>query len=117
MGVIGAVAAASPLGLTGSAGAALGPARLSRRLFQPRVGSKFRLVAGGSTYTAVLRPIRDLPNSAAGHQYRFSLLFTTDRTGPPQGTHRFYHPSLGTMSLFVVPVGAGGRSYEAVVFS
>src|SRR3954464_7977667 len=47
----------------------------------------------------------------------FSLLFLS-RAGPflPQATYRVTHPKLGTLELFLVPVGPihGGNGYEAV---
>jgi hypothetical protein len=116
-GVIAGVAASAPLALAEQATALVTTPRLSRRMFAPRVGSTFRFTAKGVSYSATLKPLRDLAGSAPGHAYRFRLLFTTRVSGPAQGTYRFTHPTLAAVTLFVVPVGSGRRYYEAVVYS
>jgi hypothetical protein len=116
-GVLAAAAGRAPLALAERAAALVTAPRLNRRMFVPRVGSTFRFTANGVSYAATLKPVRDLAGSAPGHTYRFRLLFTTRVNGPAQGTYRFTHPTLSALTLFVVPVGAGRRYYEAVVYS
>jgi xanthine/CO dehydrogenase XdhC/CoxF family maturation factor len=116
MGLL-AAAGLAPVTVAEQAVAALAPTRLSRSMFTTRVGTTFRFVAGGRTHYATLQPVRDLANSTPGHAYRFSLVFRARTIGPPQGTYTFYHPTLGRLSLFVVPVGTGRRNYEAVIYS
>lgn len=47
----------------------------------------------------------------------FSLLFATPQGPPqPQSIYPVVHPSLGTMEIFLVPIGplAGGNGYQAI---
>jgi hypothetical protein len=44
-------------------------------------------------------------------------MFTLTADGPPQGTYRFSHAALSSFNLFVVPVGQGRRTYEAVIYA
>lgn len=115
LGVV-AAAASGPLALAERALAVVA-VRLTRRTFRPLVGSAFRFSAAGRSYTAVLASVGNLPNSRPGDENRFRLMFTVRGGGPAQGTYRFTHPKLAPFPLFVVPVGRGGTTYEAVVVS
>jgi hypothetical protein len=47
----------------------------------------------------------------------FSLLFTAPKgPGLPQAIYPVKHPALGTMEIFLVPIGplAGGNGYQAI---
>lgn len=117
LGVV-AAAATGQLTVAEHAFAATRSTRLARTSFTPYVGSTFSVVAQGRTYKAVLSSVDDLPHHAAGDRYRFRLLFTVQGgAGPSQGTHTFRSGSLGPLQLFVVPVGGGYTSYEAIVVS
>lgn len=114
LGVAAAVSTAVPLGAASQVLAAQST-RLSRSTFTPLVGATFSMVTTSSSYPAVLRSVDDLPFSRAGDRYRFRLLFEVT-SGPEQGTYLLRHRTLA-QQLFVVPVGAAGNRYEAVVYS
>ena len=92
------------------------PVKFSRRLFEPHEGSTFELVSDdGNDVPVVLDEVSDkTPSGFEGEQ--FSLVFR----GPhePELDQRIYtlnHESLGSIELFLVPIGAPkrGRLYEA----
>jgi hypothetical protein len=88
--------------------------------FSPHVGSEFE-VAGepegsGPLVLTAAEPARG-PAGRPGERRPFSLLFQ----GPPgvvlpQGSYRLEHVALGTLEIFIVPIGAdaAGTRYEAV---
>jgi hypothetical protein len=86
--------------------------------FSPAVGETFT-VGGDEGAKVELLLVEATPKDAGPHAPRppFSLLFQ----GPadpflPQATYRFEHGSLGTMEIFVVPLGHDehGATYEAL---
>jgi hypothetical protein len=84
--------------------------------FEPHRGAGFGLAAaGGEIALRLVEVNRAGPALRAGGA--FSLLFVSD-PGPflPQATYPISHPALGTLELFLVPLGRkhGGNGYEAV---
>jgi hypothetical protein len=96
--------------------------KLSVAMFEERLGSKFRIHGGGDAPLVVeliaATPLRvrftptDSPARAP-----FSLLFR----GPknvylPQRIYRFEHDEMGTLEIFIVPIGpdAVGMRFEAI---
>src|SRR4051812_27385408 len=92
--------------------------------FEPLGHEAFRLAVAGSEGPAA--PTRDVELTLVevkrlGQALRkggaFSLLFVTPPgTFLPQATYALTHPKLGTLELFLVPVGLihDGNGYEAV---
>ena len=88
--------------------------------FLPHVGTQFAVAADGSpTLTLTLASVDVFAErSGARRTQPFSLLFA----GPaeptlPQRIHRLEHPAIGTLEIFLVPVGPGPEGsarYEAV---
>jgi hypothetical protein len=92
------------------------PDALNFASFEAHVGSAFRVQVEEDDYDFTLAEATDLtPPGVEGEQ--FSLLFE----GPmdpavPQGILRLEHEALGTLDLFVVPIGLTGDGcirYEA----
>ncbi len=86
--------------------------------FAPYVGTIFR--SGQSGYSLRLAEVvehklqKDKRFGMGGES--FSLFFrSVGQKNVPQDIHTFEHPSLGTFSLFIAPVGRGGKTYEAVI--
>jgi len=83
--------------------------------FEPRLQQEFHLQAPNEL-TLKLVEVRRL-GQAMREGGAFSLLFVSARGAfLPQATYELTHPELGTLELFIVPVGpaAGGNGYEAV---
>ncbi len=96
-------------------------ARLDVGEFQSRTGQEFRLdLGGGNDLKLELATVRDLGRRAApsGELSTYSLVFRSpgERRHAPQGTYRLTHAELGTLEVFLVPIGpdAAGMRYEAV---
>jgi hypothetical protein len=94
---------------------------LSAETFAPHRGTAFAADPGDGGEPVVLRLDEVTPGRAqpgAPRENPFSLVFT----GPPdqvlgQGLYELSHPVLGTVAIFVVPLGPGpdGRPrYEAI---
>lgn len=84
--------------------------------FEARRNEAFHLRAASGEVTLTLSQVRRL-GMATRPGGAFSLLFMADRTPAlPQATYPISHPTLGTMEIFIVPIGpiAGGAGYEAV---
>ena len=85
--------------------------------FSSLVDHPFAVAVGTEQLTLALIEVTELKASQPDVRAPFSLLFR----GPaaqklPQGTYEFAHPSLGPVSIFIVPVGSdatGGR-YQAI---
>lgn len=92
------------------------PAQLTLETFRPAVGQAFTVGdEGGAKVELILAEAAEV--GAGPPASAFSLLFH----GPadplmPQATYRFEHGSLGTMEIFIVPLGRDEHSavYEAV---
>jgi hypothetical protein len=84
--------------------------------FSPHLESVFDMHAAGGTI-----PLKLAKADPAGQSGRaggaFSLVFIAP-AGPwqPQATYAVVHPALGTMEIFLVPIGPlqGGNGYQAV---
>lgn len=84
--------------------------------FEPHLNGEFHLSAGAGELALRLAEVRRL-----GQAHRdggaFSLTFAA-KGAPmlPQATYPISHPVLGTLEMFIVPIGpvAGGMGYEAV---
>ena len=82
----------------------------------PRHGESFRLRGSGQELDVELVEVKRLGESGR-EGGAFSLLFRSAK-GPflPQAVYPIEHPALGTMDLFIVPIGpiAGGNGYEVI---
>jgi hypothetical protein len=96
--------------------------RLDLRAFEPLVGQRFVLGSGDDAgdqepLDLVLLEARVLSHGDGRTRVPFSLIF---RSGPglvrPQRIYRLEHAELGTLELFLVPIGrdAEGVRYEAI---
>lgn len=91
-------------------------ATLTVKDFEPHLNVVFEMVAPAGTV-----PLKLAKTECYGQAIReggaFSLLFVAP-TGPwlPQAIYPVRHPALGTMEIFLVPVGpvSGGNGYHAV---
>ncbi|HEX9189876.1 MAG TPA: hypothetical protein VGB87_22560 [Vicinamibacteria bacterium] len=88
--------------------------------FARHLGTPFRLrLPSGEALDltlveATLHPDR---SAVAARRKGFSLVFRDARPGHlPQGTYRLDHEEMGTLEIFLVPIGPleGGMGYEAV---
>lgn len=88
---------------------------LTRDSFLPHTGSLFRLTSTYGETTLRLSSVDDLQGPPVGGKaHRFSLLFRpTAGVSFPQGTYDVIHPRMGTLTLFIVPVGRDG-DYQAI---
>ncbi|WP_375412925.1 DUF6916 family protein [uncultured Bradyrhizobium sp.] len=91
-------------------------AALSIDDFAPHLDAAFEMQAAGGAVPLKLVKVDPAGNSGrAGGA--FSLIFVAP-TGPwlPQAIYPVQHPALGTMEIFLVPVGPafGGNSYQAI---
>jgi len=92
---------------------------LTRSHFQPLVGAKLRMTAGGTDVHVVLVGVHDLlPVLRPNDPNRFSLMLDVPRQGLcTAGIKTFHHRHLGRVDLFISPVDRGikARHYEAVI--
>lgn len=88
---------------------------LRRSTFQPHLRSAFTLNGADGSYQAMLTEVGNVKTAPRGHDRKFRLLFKVTGAQPAGGTYRLSHGKIGTMNLFVSPVGASGDVYEAVV--
>ncbi len=90
---------------------------LTLETFRPVVGDTFTVGSeGGATVDLVLVEAEEKEGGPDAPRAPFSLLFH----GPaepliPQGTYPFVHDSLGSLEIFIVPLGRDeqGSVYEA----
>lgn len=84
--------------------------------FEPHAGTEFAVEANGKRLTFRLAEIERLGN-ARREGGAFSLMFVSP-PGPilPQGIYPMQHPRLGTLELFIVPLGPkdGSNSYQVI---
>ena len=84
--------------------------------FEQHVGSVFAVEADGKRLDLKLAQVERL-GSALREGGAFSLMFLAT-PGPflAQGVYAMQHPALGTLELFVVPLGPreGGNSYQVI---
>jgi hypothetical protein len=92
-------------------------ADLTRASFEAHVSSRFTLRAGERALELELIEVKALGATTPQRREPFSLLFRGPRDAmAPQGTYALEHGRLGTLSIFIVPLGldATGMLYEAV---
>lgn len=87
--------------------------------FSPHVGTTCRLHAapGAPSVDLVIAEVQVYKWGAPGHRAPFSVFFRGPADRPlQQKIYRLEHDQLGTLDLFLVPLGpdAGGQRYEAV---
>jgi hypothetical protein len=85
--------------------------------FAPHVDSPFLLKTGATEHVLVLESLAPARHASPGRRASFSLYFRLDSPGIlPQKTWELSHDTLGTFSLFLVPVNEPGKGvrYEAV---
>src|SRR4051812_48402283 len=84
--------------------------------FAAHLDAAFELQADGGAVPLKLAKVDPVGNSGRPGG-AFSLILVAPQ-GPwlPQGIYPVAHPSLGTMEIFLVPIGpaAGGNGYQAV---
>jgi hypothetical protein len=101
----------------GAAGSGL--AALNRSVFEPLVGSRFRLLAGGASQRIQLETVADVAPARSGRSDRtFSLIFRgTKAAAWEQGMYVLQHRAIGRVRLLVVPVdrGVDARRYQVIV--
>jgi hypothetical protein len=97
--------------------------KLTVGMFKECLGTPFRIHAGDAVLEVELIEATALPARSgtrdSGRREPFSLIFRGPTTPwAPQGTYPFEHEKLGTLDLFVVPLGPGekGMCYQ-VIFS
>ena len=84
--------------------------------FEPHIGKDFALNAAGKQIGFKLTEVERL-GAALREGGAFSLLFLSEK-GPflAQGIYPIAHPALGTLDMFIVPLGPrdGGNSYQVI---
>jgi hypothetical protein len=84
--------------------------------FAAHLDGAFELQAGGAAVPLKLAKVDPAGNSGRPGG-AFSLIFVAPK-GPwlPQAIYPVTHPTLGTMEIFLVPVGStqGGNGYQAI---
>lgn len=104
-----------PVEIRHGAGVAFEPAS-----FTPLVATSFEIRAGGRTLQQLrLDEVTESGPAEPDSKFRapFSLLFRCESDSVlSQGTYEVFHPALGTMELFMVPLGPDDRGmrYEAI---
>ena len=91
-------------------------AKLSMSDFSPHLDAVFEMHAAGGVV-----PLKLAKAESVGHAVRdggaFSLIFLAP-SGPflPQAIYPVSHPILGSLEIFLVPIGpvSGGNGYQAV---
>jgi hypothetical protein len=93
--------------------------RLTRATFDPCLGTRFLVhVDEGRTVQLELTQVKELPPAERAKEFNlreepFALLFKSpDNESLEQRLYKFEHEQLGTLDIFIVPVGFG--EYEAV---
>jgi hypothetical protein len=110
MGVV-----AAPFASVATAEAAPKTTLYSRARFLRHRKRGFRIVTREGRWRMTLTQVSDLPGAPRLDAHRFSLTFRCSAAGPPQGTYRFRRPGFTTTTLFVVPIDASGRTYQAII--
>ena len=96
--------------------------RLERESFEPHVGSKFTCSQDQQQLVIELVEVNsyntDDPGRDPALREPFSLIFRGPENVLPQAVYSFDHDQLGTVEIFIVPVGqdaaTGGILYEAI---
>ena len=122
-GGIGLDSAAALVGSGGAAGAstlrsAVTPAAsvLSRSAFTPLLKKSFTISGNGASVNVPLAEIGDLAGATPGDDAKFWIAFKVPLGSlPGQGLYSLRQPSLGTVSLLLVPIDRRGLYYQAVI--
>ncbi|MCW2544117.1 MAG: hypothetical protein JWM40_1669 [Frankiales bacterium] len=88
-------------------------AALRRSTFTPVVGQSFTLALGSRSYTAKLDAIGDFNAATKGSDRAFTLLFRG--TVPAEGICQVSNSKIGSVNLFVAPVGGRSGVAQAVI--
>jgi hypothetical protein len=84
--------------------------------FTPHLDAVFEMQTAGGVVPLKLAKV-DPAGDSGRNGGAFSLIFVTAK-GPwhPQAVYPVRHPALGTMEIFLVPVGSafGGNGYQAI---
>ena len=93
-------------------------ASVTRETFAPHLGSHFSLALNDGVLQLELVAVDELRASPDAPRAPFALRFRTPGVMGyvPQRIHALAHPVLGTLEIFLVPLGADavGMRYEAV---
>jgi hypothetical protein len=84
--------------------------------FEPHVGEQFTIEGDGKRLDLKLAEVEHL-GTAHREGGAFSLLFLSSPGAfLPQGIYPLQHPALGTLDLFIVPLGpkGGANSYQVI---
>jgi hypothetical protein len=92
---------------------------LTASSFSEHLGTSFRISFGGeSPLEAVLFEVKRHEEHDGPRKQPFSVYFRTSSSGPvlPQRIYQVEHDQMGTMDIFLVPIGPDGQGmrYEAV---
>lgn len=81
--------------------------------FSPQVRERFELIRDSGGLDLELVEVTQLGERTPERRAPFSLVFRgPDSPTLPQGIHRLEHHGLGSLELFLVPIGPG--RYEAI---
>lgn len=105
-------AAAAPAQAAAATAAA---SRYRRSRFTPLRRASFGVTGGGHRWSMRLVEVGDLSARARGADDCFSLTFRCPTGGPPQGSYTFSRSGFAATSLFIVPVDASRRTYQAII--
>jgi hypothetical protein len=83
-----------------------------QRLFEPHVGSTFKVTGqGGMSSSLILDRLKEIPSAVGQEQYALYFLAQAD-VSAVQGTYVLQHESLGELNVFLVPVRRVGECVE-----
>jgi hypothetical protein len=92
--------------------------KLTKETFEPITGQVFQLaLTGGQQLPLELTAVLGTGLKGLASREQFSLHFRGPRTPAlPQRIYRLEHAQLGTLEIFLVPIGtdSSGTTYEAV---
>ena len=89
--------------------------RLRKEDFEPLIGHRVSVVAGGSSTELEVAEASSLKSPSPRETPPFRVILRSrDGWRAPQGMFRISHPKLGELELFAVPIGpdAEGLCYE-----
>src|SRR4051812_36752554 len=93
-------------------------ASVTRETFAPHLGSRFTVALSDGALELELYAIESLRASPSAPRAPFVLRLRTPAVTAylPQQIYALAHPALGTLEIFLVPLGAdaSGMRYEAV---
>jgi hypothetical protein len=91
---------------------------LTASTFEPHAGSEFAVCLGDTELPPIrlVAVARGVPRAGAPRSEPFSLEFVGPAPALEQRTYQLQHPALGSLEIFVVPVGLDdeGVRYEAI---